>query len=126
VIDSIEPGLLPQLVARAQRSGATAADTVAIDFGNTTTSVAKGALFNAALAATDDRAYFLNGTVLGKGFATHMASGNGVHNPFLLEALLTSSIAALHSTYGLPSPPVGNLQVQATPPPGLRLRAGQR
>src|SRR6266516_2704700 len=126
VIDSIEPGLLPQLVARAQRSGATAADSAQIDFGSTTTTVAKGALFNAALAATDDRQFFLNGTVLGKGFATHMASGNGVHNPFLLEALLTSSIAALHSTYALPSPPARNLQVQATPPPALRMRAGQR
>ncbi len=88
--------------------------------------MAKGTLFNAALAATDDRAYFLSGTVLGKSFATHMASGNGVHNPFLLEALLTSSIAALHSTYGLPSPPVGNVQVQATPPPSVRMRAGLR
>ena len=126
VIDSIEPGLLPQLVARALRPGATAADTAAINFGSTTTTVAKGTLFNAALAATDDRAYFLSGTVLGKSFATHMASGNGVHNPFLLEALLTSSIAALHSTYGLPSPPVGNLQVQATPPPSVRMRAGLR
>jgi len=128
VIDSagIDGGLIPQLVARAQRPTATAADTAAISFGSNVTTVAKGALWNAALAATDDRPYFLNGTVLGKGFATHMASGNGVHNPFLLEALLTSSIDALHASYGLPAPPRLNLQVQATPPPGLRARASSR
>jgi predicted CXXCH cytochrome family protein len=126
VIDSTDGGLLPQLVARAMRPGATAADTAVLNFGSTTTTVAKGTLYNAALAATSERRQFLGGKVLGKSWAAHMASGNGVHNPFLLEALLTSSIAALHSTYGLPSPPAGNLQVQATPPPGLRLRAGQR
>lgn len=126
VIDSTDGGLVPQLVARALRPGATAADTAQVDFGSTVTTVAKGALFNAALAATDDRQYFLSGTVLGKGFATHMASGNGVHNPFLLEALLTSSIAALHTTYGLAPPRNLNLTVQATPPPGLQRRVSQR
>ena len=124
VIDSTDGGLIPQLVARAQRPTATAADTAAINFGSTVTTVAKGALFNAALAATDERAYFLNGTVLGKGFATHMASGNGVHNPFLLVALLTSSIDALHTTYALPAPP--RLNPQMTAPPGVRLRASLR
>jgi predicted CXXCH cytochrome family protein len=123
-IDSTDGGLIPQLVARAQRSGATAADTAEIFFGNNITTVAKGTLWNAALAATEDRKYFLSGKVLNRNFATHMASGNGVHNPFLLEALLTSSIAALHTTYGLPSPPV-DLRVQATPPPGLRARVSQ-
>ena len=126
VIDSTDGGLVPQLVKRALRPGATAADTAAINFGSNVTTVAKGALFNAALAATDDRQYFLNGTVLGKGFATHMASGNGVHNPFLLEALLTSSIDALHTSYGLPAPPRLSLQVQAPPPPGVRMRVSQR
>lgn len=124
IIDSTDAGLIPQLVARAMRPGATAADTAEIFFGNNITTVAKGTLWNAALAATEDRKYFLSGKVLNRNFATHMASGNGVHNPFLLEALLTSSIAALHTTYGLPSPPV-DLRVQATPPPGLRARVGQ-
>jgi predicted CXXCH cytochrome family protein len=116
-----DAGLLPQMVARG-----TAADSAALNFGSTTTTVAKGALFNAALAATDDRAQFLNGRVFGKGFATHMASGNGVHNPFLLEALLTSSIDALKSAYGLTAPANLDLQLRATPPPGLRVRASQR
>lgn len=129
VIDSTDGGLIPQLVARAMRPGATAADSAEISFRNNITTVAKGTLWNAALAATEDRPYFLSGTVLGNGFATHMASGNGVHNPFLLEALLTSSIQALHTQYGLPAPPIRLLQVQATPPPGLRARVslqGQR
>ena len=111
-----DAGVLPQMVARG-----TAADSAALNFGSTTTTVAKGTLWNAALAATDDRAQFLSGKVYGKSFTTHMASGNGVHNPFLLEALLTSSIAALHSTYGLAPPANLDLRVQATPPPGLKV-----
>lgn len=124
VIDSagIDGGLLSQLVTKALRPGATAADSAALDFGSTTTTVAKGTLWNAALAATDTRPYFLSGRVLGKGFASHAASGNGVHNPFLLEALLTSSISALQTTYGLTAPIMANLQVQATPPPGVHMR----
>jgi hypothetical protein len=125
-IDSagIDGGLIPQLVARALRPGATAADTAAINFSSNVTTVAKGALFNAALAATDDRPYFASGRVLNRGFAAHRSAGNGAHNPFLLEALLTSSIDALHTSYGLPSPPV-DLRVQATAPPGVRARIGQ-
>jgi predicted CXXCH cytochrome family protein len=127
-IDSagIDGGLIPQLVTRAMRPTATAADSAEISFRNNITSVAKGSLWNAALAATEDRRIFLSGKLLGNTFSTHMASGNGVHNPFLLKALLTSSIAALHSTYGLPSPPQQNLQVQGPLPPGVRLRASQR
>ncbi len=124
IIDSTDGGLIPQLVARAMRPTATAADTAAINFGSNVTTVAKGALYNAALAATDDRPYFASGRVLNRGFAAHRSAGNGVHNPFLLEALLTSSIDALHTTYGLPSPPV-DLRVQATAPPGVRARIGQ-
>jgi predicted CXXCH cytochrome family protein len=119
-----DTGLLPQLVTRAVRPGATRADSLPLRFDTTVTTVAKGTLFNAALAATSDRPYFLGGKVFGRGFATHMASGNGVHNPFLLDALLTASIAAVKTTYGLaPPPPAFSLQVQATRPPGVRLRA---
>jgi predicted CXXCH cytochrome family protein len=127
VIDSTDGGLLPQLVARAMRPTGTAADTAVLNFATTTTTVAKGTLFNAALAATDDRPQFLAGTVFGKSWAAHASSGNGVHNPFLLEALLTSSISALQGTYGL-APPIRpiNLSVQATPPPGVRTRSGLR
>ena len=116
VVDPTDPGLIPALLARG-----TAQDSAELNFSTNVTTVAKGVLFNAALAATEDRQYFLSGKVEGRTFATHMASGNGVHNPFLLEALLTSSIQALHTTYGL-APPAGlDLRVHATPPPGLRL-----
>jgi hypothetical protein len=117
--------LIPQLVARALRPGATAADSAEINFRNNVTTVAKGTLWNAALAATEDRPYFLGGKLLGNTFSTHMASGNGVHNPFLLKALLTSSIAELHSAYGLPTPPRQIPRVLGPMPPGWRLRAGQ-
>ena len=125
-IDStgIDGGLLPQLVARAQRPGATAADSAPLNMRSNVTTVAKGALYNAALAATEDRPYFANGRVLGSGFAAHLSAGNGVHNPFLLEALLTSSIDAVRTAYGLPSPPV-DLHVHAAMPPGVRARIGQ-
>jgi predicted CXXCH cytochrome family protein len=121
VIDATDGGLLAQMVARG-----TAADSAALNFGSTTTTVAKGTLWNAALAATDDRLYFLSGQVFGKSWAAHQASGNGVHNPFLLEALLSSSIAALHTTYNLTAPANLDLRVTATPPPGLRLRVSSR
>ncbi len=126
VIDSTDGGLIPQLVARALRPGATPADSAEINFRNNVTTVAKGTLWNAALAATEDRSYFLSGKLLGNTFSTHMASGNGVHNPFLLKALLTSSISTLHTTYGLPAPPQQFLQVQGPLPPGVRMRASQR
>src|SRR6266496_1684194 len=122
VIDStpVDGGLIPQLVLRALRPGATAADSAEVNFRNNITTVAKGTLWNAALAATEDRPYFLSGKLLGNMFSTHMASGNGVHNPFLLKALLTSSIAALHTTYGLPAPPAPQfLQVPGPLPPGV-------
>jgi hypothetical protein len=109
-------GLLAQMVARSSHT-----DSVDLNFGSTVTSVAKGAIFNAALAATDDRPYFLAGKVYGKSWAAHASSGNGVHNPFLLQALLTASIAAMHTTYSLTAPPGTDLRVRATPPPGLRV-----
>jgi len=114
-----DAGLLPQMVARG-----TAADSAALDFSSTEVTAAKGTLFNAALAATNDRQYFLSGRVFGIQFSTHMASGNGVHNPFLLQALLAASIQSLNTTYGpFPVPPsAATMKVQATPPPGLKMK----
>jgi predicted CXXCH cytochrome family protein len=124
IIDSagVDAGLVPQLVSRALRPGATAADSAPINFRNNVTSVAKGTLWNAALAATEDRQIFTNGKLLGNGFQTHMSSGNGVHNPFLLKALLISSIAAMHNTYGLSAPVPLSTQVPGPLPPRVRLR----
>jgi predicted CXXCH cytochrome family protein len=128
IVDSagIDQGLIPQLMARAMRPGATAADSAELSFRNNVTSVAKGTLWNAALAATEDRPYFLSGRSLGNAFSTHAAAGNGVHNPFLLKALLTSSIAAMQNTYALPAPPNQDLQVRGPLPPGVRMRTGLR
>jgi predicted CXXCH cytochrome family protein len=88
-----------------------------------TLTVAEGALWNARLAATNDRLLWIAGFYI-KYSATdsvrnrgHKASGDGVHNPFLLEALLVSSINAVKSTYNLAAPPV---EVQAILPPGVR------
>jgi predicted CXXCH cytochrome family protein len=114
-------GLLAQMVARGSHQ-----DSVDLDFGNTITSVAKGTIYNAALAATDDRAYFLGGKVFGKSWAAHASSGNGVHNPFLLQALLAQSITALHQSTGFPVPPNADLRVRATPPPGVVSRVSVR
>jgi hypothetical protein len=50
----------------------------------------------------------------------HKSSGEGVHNPFLLEALLNSSITYLIDHYALPAPPAGvDLTPQLQRPPGL-------
>jgi len=117
VVDPTDGGLIPQMLARAD-----SADSAQLNFSTNVTTVAKGALFNAALAATDDRKNFLSGKLMGRTFSTHMASGNGVHNPFLLEALLTSSITALKTTYGLAAPPI-DLRVHATRPPTVRVAA---
>jgi len=120
----VDTGLMPQMVARAMRPGATAADSAPINFRNNITSVAKGTMWNATLAATEDRPYFLSGRMLGTGFSAHASAGNGVHNPFMLKALLTSSIAAMHSTYGLPAPPIRNQEMVGPLPPGARLVSG--
>lgn len=114
-------GLIAQMVARNS-----AADIAALNFGVATTTVAKGTIWNAALASNDDRKYFQAGKVYGKGWAAHASSGNGVHNPFLIEALLTASIAQLKTTYGFPAPPMPQ-PVQSIVPPGVRHRsAGTR
>jgi predicted CXXCH cytochrome family protein len=120
-IEATDTGLLPAMVARG-----TAADSAALNFGSNVTTTAKGALFNAALAATDDKAYFLGGTVYGRGFSTHPASGNGVHNPFLLQALLAASIDAVRTEYGLPAPPHYDTHIVGTVPAGVRPRVSSQ
>lgn len=120
-IDATDTGVLPAMVARG-----TAADSAALNFGSNVTTTAKGALWNAALAATDDKAYFLGGKVYGRTFATHMASGNGVHNPFLLQALLSSSIDAVRTEYGLPAPPSYDTHIVGTVPSSVRPRVSSQ
>ncbi len=112
VIDATDSGLLPRVVAQG--------DATQIDVSDQTTTVAEGALWNAFLAYTHDREFWSSGEAFGVHFSAHKSSGEGVHNPFLLEALLTSSIQAVIDAYGLTPPPGLDLAVQSTPPPGLR------
>ncbi len=112
-IDASDAGLLPQVVAQG--------DPSQIDMSDATVTVAEGALWNAILAYTRDRAWFARGSALGNTWSSHKSSGEGVHNPFLLEALLSASIQAVAQQYGL-TPPNIDLTVRATPPPGLRER----
>jgi predicted CXXCH cytochrome family protein len=120
VVDATDGGLLAQMVARHLPS-----DSAALNFGSTTMTVAKGVIWNGVLAANADRAYWLAGKVFGKSWAAHASSGNGVHNPFLLEALMTASIAQLKTTYGFPAPPVPQ-QVRSIVPPTVHVRAQPR
>ena len=125
IMDSfpVDGGLMPQVIRPAKRPGATAADSAPLNFRTNVTTVAKGTMWNAALAATEDRTIFVSGNVLGTPLSAHMSAGNGVHNPFMLKALLTSSIAATRAAYGLPSPPV--VERTLTLPPRVRLRGAQ-
>jgi predicted CXXCH cytochrome family protein len=119
-------GLLPKVVALG--------DTTLLDVRNTTLTVAEGVLWNAQLAGTHSRPHFMSGKVYvgtagtnkaGISFSGHYTAGNGVHNPFFLEALLNASINALTKEYGLAPPADFDPVVRATPPPGLR-RVSQR
>jgi len=87
VIDATDGGLLAQLVALG--------DTLQFVFTDDSVTLGEGALWNAQLAFTADRTHFADGEVLGMRFSANKSSGNGVHNPFLLEALLLTSIKAL-------------------------------
>ncbi len=110
-IDASDAGLLPQVVALG--------DTAQLDVSDDVVTVAEGALWNAILAYTNDRTTFAFGSAFGIHWTSHKSSGEGVHNPFLLEVLLTLSIQAVTSEYGLAPPPI-DLTVKAAPPPGLR------
>lgn len=101
-----DTGLLPRIVA--QETGKV------LDVGDTLFTVAEGILWNAQLAYTDDAPWFADGTVtwdesgttVGVHFGAHPTSGNGVHNPPFLRALLTASLAHGASVYNV-APPAG-------------------
>lgn len=120
VMDGTDAGLLPKLVARA----ATAQDSNQINLDDNILTVAEGAIWNAQLAAIKSRSFWTSGRVFGRSFSAHYSAGEGVHNPFLLEALLIASINAVSEEYGLAPAPGVDLEIRATPPPGLR-RVGQ-
>ncbi len=97
VLEATDDGLLPQVIALGFGSD--------LDPDDPTVTPAKGAMWNAMLAWTDDRTHWSDGEVDGAHFSAHPNSGNGVHNPALLEALLLASIGHVRASYGVqPSP----------------------
>ncbi|MDH3198994.1 MAG: multiheme c-type cytochrome [Candidatus Krumholzibacteria bacterium] len=116
VLEATDSGILPQVLAQAIAAG----DSNQINLYDATFTPAEGAIWNAQLAYTHEREQWSNFRIAGQwscatpapGCATgstntaHKSSGEGVHNPFLLDALLTSSASYLIRHYGLPAPPV--------------------
>jgi len=118
-LDATDGGLIPRVIAADIAAG----DTGSLSqlwLGDQTVSVAEGAFFNAQLAFTHDREYWGDGYLWGEHFGAGKASGEGVHNPFLLEALLLSSIQAVLNEYTL-TPTAGmDLNARLTQPPSVR------
>ncbi len=97
VMEATDGGLLPQVIAMGHEAD--------MDPDVSDLTPAKGAIWNAMLAWTDDRSHWSDGQVAGGHFSSHPNSGNGVHNPSLLEALLLASIQHVRASYGVqPSP----------------------
>jgi len=95
VLETADDGLLPQVLALEGEAEINPADS--------TFTTAEGALWNAQVAHTEDRLYWGDFTVGAnpEHFGAHKGSGDGVHNPFLLEALLRASIDAVENEYGV-------------------------
>jgi predicted CXXCH cytochrome family protein len=107
VVDATDAGLIPQVAARAELN---AADTLDLDPRDGLVTVAEGAFWNAQVAATEDRPYFFGATFYvgiagsndaGISWTSHRVSGDGVHNPRYVKALLEASIQAVQDFYGL-------------------------
>jgi len=112
MMDPTDGGLLPQIVARGYASSS----IFELDPTDQTITVAEGVFFNAQIAATHSREYFIeaslweglagededgDGVLDGIEWHSHETSGNGVHNPDFLKDLLEASIQALIDFYGL-------------------------
>ncbi len=93
VMDATDAGLLPMVVAMG--------DPIELDPSDGFVTVAEGALYNAQLAYTSERTQWEGFRVFDVSVSAHKASGNGAHNPWLLEALLKASIDAVIEHYGL-------------------------
>jgi predicted CXXCH cytochrome family protein len=132
VMETTDGGVLPDVLAQAIGAG----NLNAINLYDGTLTVAEGAIWNAQLAYTHNRPHWASFKVAGQKSCTpnttcttqnasntaHKSSGEGVHNPFLLDALLTASIQAVQTTYGLAPDMAVDLTVKATPPAGLQVR----
>jgi predicted CXXCH cytochrome family protein len=100
-LDTGDTGLLVDIVG--QEGGRI------LDVSDELFTTAEGVLWNAQLAATDDAAWFMDFTHrVGPSNYVHISghptSGNGVHNPKFLRALMRASINHAASFYGLPNP----------------------
>jgi hypothetical protein len=129
IMESTDTGILPQVLAQAIGAG----NLNEINTYDNVLTPAEGAIWNAQLARTNERqqwsSFKVSGqlsctptttcTTQGSSNTAHKSSGEGVHNPFKLEALLLASIDYLGTYYSLPAPPA-NLTIQATVPPGTR------
>ena len=114
VLEATDEGVLPQVLARGLVSE--------LDMEAPEVTPAKGAMWNAMLAWTDDRPQWSEGEVAGAEFSSHPNSGNGTHNPHLLEALLLASIGHVRDAYGVQTSPAfdptPHLDRDAPPHPG--------
>jgi hypothetical protein len=93
ILEASDGGLLPRVIAAGYGED--------LDPGSSEMNPAKGALWNGMLSWTTDRTQWSDGQVAGVHFSSHPNSGNGVHNPHLIEALLLASIGEVRKAYGL-------------------------
>jgi predicted CXXCH cytochrome family protein len=129
VLEQTDAGLLPQVLEQAIAAN----DSNQINLYDNVLTPAEGAIWNAQLARTNERpqwaGFTIDGqyscaaagcTTTGGSNTSHKSSGEGVHNPFKLNALLAASINYLQTYYSLsPSVDVSSL-LKATVPPGVR------
>jgi predicted CXXCH cytochrome family protein len=106
-LDAGDTGLLVSIVA--QEGGSI------LDVSDVLFTTAEGVLWNAQLAATDDAPWFADfyirvnpATVVH--ISSHPTSGNGVHNPKFLRALMIASINEGAAHYGVTNPLPAPLQ----------------
>jgi hypothetical protein len=108
VLEATDGGLLPQVIAQGFGSD--------LDPDDDALTPAKGAMWNAMLAWTDDRPHWSDGEVGGVPFSSHPNGGNGVHNPYLLRNLLLASIGHVRKAYSLQPSPGFDVTLPSTEP----------
>ncbi|MBI3983003.1 MAG: hypothetical protein HY337_08835 [Gemmatimonadetes bacterium] len=131
VMESTDGGLLPKVLANAIAAG----NRNEMNLYDTKLTTAEGAIWNAQLASTHQREFWLNFVISGQNTCTtagcttgggantgHYSSGEGVHNPFLLEALLLGSIEAVKAQYAVSAPPFESTPQLIMPPRVRRIQ----
>ncbi|HXV86652.1 MAG TPA: cytochrome c3 family protein, partial [Gemmatimonadales bacterium] len=133
ILDTLDGGLLPKVLKQAIAAG----NRNEMNLYDTKLTTAEGAIWNAQLAFTHNRPQWASFVIQGQNTCTtsgcttgggtntaHKSSGEGVHNPFLLEALLLGSLNAVRAQYGVSAPPFDETP-RMTVPPGVRRAARQ-